>query len=380
MDTIIENQDGQSRRRIGHFTLLVMIQYLIGMGLDRDLLNMSKQFVPRVISSANGLGAVAKASAELQAGADPLDAVIAGVSLVEDDPDDLTVGYGGLPNEDGVVELDAAVMHGPTHRAGAVAALQGIRHPASVAKLVMRMTDHVLLVGEGARRFAVYNGFVEENLLTETARKIWMYWKRTRSLRDDWIAPALDEVDPEVREFFRLEADDVPGTDALVYQRSEALERPTGTIHCSAMNHLGDISCTTTTSGLAFKIAGRVGDSAVIGAGLYCDNAVGSCGSTGRGEANLQHASSATAVELMRQGATPREAGLELLRRVVAHTREPHLIGKDGRPNFGLKLYLLSKTNQYAGVSLWGPTEFAVADAQGARLEPCEFLFDKRTS
>jgi len=355
-----------------------MILVSIDLGLDKDCSNMSKHFIPRVISSANGLGAVARAYAEMQAGADPLDAVIAGVSLVEDDPQDLTVGYGGLPNEDGVVELDAAVMHGPTHRAGAVAAIQGVRHPSRVAQLVMQMTDHVLLVGEGARRFAMYNGFVEENLLTEKARKIWMYWKRTRSLRDDWIAPAMDDVDSEVREFFRLEADDVPGTDALVYQRSEALERPTGTIHCSAINHKGDISCTTTTSGLAFKIAGRVGDSAVIGAGLYCDNEVGSCGSTGRGEANLQHASSASAVELMRQGATPLEAGRELLRRVVAHTREPHLLGKDGKPNFGLKLYLQSKSGQYAGVSLWGPTEYAVADAQGARLEPCEFLFDKR--
>ena len=147
----------------------------------------------------------------MQTGADPLDAVIAGVSLVEDDPNDLTVGYGGLPNEEGVVELDAAVMHGPTHRAGAVAGIQGIRHPARVAQLVMRMTDHVLLVGEGARRFALYNGFDEENLLTEKARKIWMYWKRTRSMRDDWIAPSMEEVDPEVREFFKLEADDVPG-------------------------------------------------------------------------------------------------------------------------------------------------------------------------
>lgn len=331
----------------------------------------------RAISSANGLAAVAKAYDEMMDGHDPLDAAIAGVSLIEDDPSDLTVGYGGLPNEDGIVELDAAVMHGPSHRAGAVAALRGYRHPARIAQLVMQMTDHVLLVGEGARRFAHANGFLEENLLTEAARKIWMYWKRTRSQRDDWIAPRLDEVDSEVREFFRLEADDVPGTNALVFPRSEALDRPTGTIHCSAMNAAGDLSCTTTTSGLAFKIPGRVGDSAIIGAGLYCDNEVGSCGSTGRGEANLQHASSACAVELMRQGATPREAGMELLRRVVDHTRESHLVGRDGRPNFGLKLYLLSKTGEYAGVSLWGPTHFAVADASGSRLELCDHLYDK---
>ncbi len=308
-----------------------------------------------------------------------LDAVIAGVSLVEDDPSDLTVGYGGLPNEDGIVELDAAVMHGPTHRAGAVAALQGYRHPRRGREAGDADDRPFAASRRRGSEVRQCQRLSVENLLTETARKIWLYWKRTRSQRDDWIAPALDEVDPEVREFFRLEADDVPGTDALIYQRSEALERPTGTIHCSAINAAGDISCTTTTSGLAFKIAGRVGDSAVIGAGLYCDNEVGSCGSTGRGEANLQHSSSATAVELMRQGASPREAGMEMLNRIVSHTRQLHLLGPDGRPHFGLKLYLLKKTGEYAGVSLWGPTTFAVADDRGARQEPCEFLFDRRT-
>jgi N4-(beta-N-acetylglucosaminyl)-L-asparaginase len=246
----------------------------------------------KVISSANGLEATRLAYERIVAGADPLDAVIAAVNLVEDDPEDMTVGYGGLPNEDGVVELDAAVMHGPTHRAGAVAALQNIKNPSKVARLVMEQTDHVLLVGAGALQFARAQGFKEENLLTEKARKIWLYWKQNLSNKDDWIAPPPEDVDPEVLKFFK---------------------RPTGTIHCSAVNPAGDISCVTTTSGLAFKMPGRVGDSPIIGAGIYVDNAVGSCGSTGRGEANLANCSSAAAVELMRAGMSPREAGLELL-------------------------------------------------------------------
>lgn len=332
----------------------------------------------RVISSANGLQATARAYELLMAGTDVLDAVIEGVTLVENDPEDVTVGYGGLPNENGVVELDAAVMHGPTHRAGAVAALQHIRNPARLAKLVMEQTDHVLLVGEGALQFARANGFPEENLLTEKARKIWLYWKQTHSDRDDWLPPPIESLDPAVREFFKLADDHIPGVSALQYRRSEAVERPTGTIHCAGINATGDISCTTTTSGLAFKMPGRVGDSPIIGAGLYVDNEIGSCGSTGRGEANLQNLSSMAAVELMRGGASPRDAGLEIMRRVVTHTTQKHLLGEDGRPNFGLKFYLLNKRGEYAGISLWGPTKFAVTDAKGTRLEECVSLYQKQ--
>lgn len=330
--------------------------------------------LPRVIASANGLEAVRLACEKILAGSDPLDAVVAGVSLVEDDPADLTVGYGGLPNENGVVELDAAVMHGPTHRAGAVAGLRNVRHAAQVAQLVMRQTKHALLVGDGALAFARAQGFPEENLLSETARKIWLYWKQTNSQRDDWLPPQVEELDPAVREFFKLTLDDGP---AAAYARSEAIDRPTGTIHCAGMNASGDISCVTTTSGLAFKIPGRVGDTPVIGAGLYVDNDIGSCGSTGRGEENLRNCSSHAAVELMRQGRSPAEAGLMVLERIVKNVREPWLLGTDGRPNFGLKLYLLSKSGDYAGVSLWGPTKFAVADEWGARLEDCEYLFER---
>jgi N4-(beta-N-acetylglucosaminyl)-L-asparaginase len=312
----------------------------------------------RVISSANGRSTTQLAYRMITQGEDVLDACIAGVNLVEDDPDDTSVGYGGLPNEDGVVQLDAAVMHGPTHLAGAVAALENIRFPSKVAKLVMQQTDHVLLVGDGALQFAKAHGFREENLLTEKARKIWLKWKQTLSDRDDWLAPPeptkATEEDPETAAILR--------------------NRPTGTIHCAGRDAAGNLSCVTTTSGLAFKIPGRVGDSPIIGAGLYVDNEVGSCGSTGRGEANLQNQCSFAAVELMRTGMTPAEAGLEVLRRVARHT-VPRLRNVEGQPDFGLKFYLLRKDGLYAGVSMRGPEKFAVTDEKGTRLEDCATLY-----
>ena len=314
------------------------------------------KFPIKVVSSSNGLEATRKAYEMIRQGADALDACVAAVTVVEDDPNDNTVGYGGLPNEDGIVELDAAVMHGPTHRAGAVAALQNIKNPTQVARLVMDQTDHVLLVGRGALEFARTMGFREENLLTEKSRKLWLYWRQTRSADDDWLPPPDDQVDPEVLKYFG---------------------RPTGTIHCAAMNTEGDISCVTSTSGLAFKLAGRVGDSPIIGAGLFVDNAVGSCGSTGRGEANLANLSSFAAVELMRNGLSPREAGLTVMRRIAENT-VPRLRDKQGRPDFNLRFYLLGKDGTHAGVSLWGPVPFSVTDQSGTRHEDCAFLFEGR--
>ncbi|UCH62963.1 MAG: N(4)-(beta-N-acetylglucosaminyl)-L-asparaginase [Fidelibacterota bacterium] len=308
------------------------------------------------IASRNGLEAIQLAYKLISDGKDPLDAVIAGVTLVEDDPEDDSVGYGGLPNEDGVVELDAAVMHGPSHKAGAVAALRNIRNPSKVARLVMETTDHVLLVGKGALRFARAHGFKEQDLLTDKARKAWLKWKQSLSPRDDWLTPP--------------EEDQQTGAASL-------LDRHTGTIHCASINSSGDISCATTTSGLSYKIPGRVGDSPIIGAGLYVDNDVGSCGSTGRGEANLQNLCSFHAVELMRGGMSPKDAGLEVLRRVASHTREERLLDDRGRPDFGLKFYLLGKDGSYAGVSMWAPARFAVADRKGARLEDCACLYDR---
>jgi N4-(beta-N-acetylglucosaminyl)-L-asparaginase len=312
-------------------------------------------FPLRVISSANGKEATRKVYRMLQDGADTLDAAISGVSMVEDDPKDNSVGLGGLPNEEGVVELDAAVMHGPTHRAGAVASLRNIRNPSHVARMVMKQSDHVLLVGEGALRFAKAHGFKEEELLTEKSRKIWLYWKQSLSKDDDWLPPPDLELDPDVARHFG---------------------RPTGTLHCAAINSAGDISCVTSTSGLAFKIPGRVGDSPIIGAGLYVDNEIGSCGSTGRGEANLQNLSCFAAVELMRNGMASKDAGIEILKRVAKHTTDTLLLREDGKPNFGLKFYLLAKGGAYAGVSMWGPAQFAVTDDRGTRLEDCAVLYE----
>ena len=246
---------------------------------------------PLVIASGNGLAAVAKAMEIIQQGSDALDGVIAGVNINENDPNDVSVGYGGLPNEDGVVELDSAVMHGPNHMAGAVASLRNIKNPSKVARMVMERTDHVLLVGEGALRFARAHGFKEEDLLTDRSREAWLKWKENMSKEDAWL-PAHGDSDSakDIGDLF------------------EPYMKYTGTIHCSAIDKQGNISCVTTTSGLAWKISGRVGDSPIIGAGLYCDNEVGAAGSTGRGEANLISCNSVMIVEWMRAGKSPEDA------------------------------------------------------------------------
>lgn len=327
----------------------------------------------KVIASDNGLESVRLAHRLIAEGADTLEAVVSGVTLVEEDPEELTVGYGGLPNEAGEVEIDAAAMHGPTHRAGAVAAVKNVKQAARLALKVMESTDHILLAGEGAESFAKANGFPVENLLTEKARKIWLHWKRVRSSIDGWIAPENEsDVDPDVLEFFRKRKLNYAGEPV------GDQNRPTGTIHCAGIDANGDLSCVTTTSGLAFKVPGRVGDSPIIGAGLYVDNEVGSCGSTGRGEANLRDVSSFAGVELMRQGLSPREAGLELLQRICKHTTEKRLLDTDGRPNFGVRFYLISKSGAHAAVSMWGPTKYAIADENGVRIETCDYLFERR--
>lgn len=309
---------------------------------------------PVCIASGNGLGAVARAMEHMRAGGDPTEAVVEGVALVEADENDTSVGYGGLPNEDGVVQLDASVMHGPTHKAGAVACIENIKHPARVALEVLRGTDHVMLVGDGARRFAVMHGFPEENLLTERARKAWVRWKNNLSDKDD-----------------RLNPDQRTGPRELDPQQAmaESLGVPFhyGTIHCAAVDANGDVGACTTTSGLSWKIPGRVGDSPVIGAGMFVDNNVGAAGATGRGESLIQSCGSFQIVRHMEDGMEPEEACLRVLKWIADHTKRPDLLNAKGEPNFGATVYAVRKDGVFGSASLRGRHNFAVHDGTEAR-------------
>ncbi|MBL8189967.1 MAG: N(4)-(beta-N-acetylglucosaminyl)-L-asparaginase, partial [Acidobacteria bacterium] len=284
---------------------------------------------PVVISSANinrgadgkvwngGMDCVSKAMEILKRGGDTLEAVVAGVNIVESDPRDNSVGYGGLPNAEGDVELDSCCMHGPSRRAGSVASLRYIKNPASVAKLVLERTDHIMLVGEGALRFALAHGFKKEDLLTEDSRKIWLKWKEEMSDNDAW-GPSPNHPKPASASSKKIAG--LLNTPADVAFNEWAMDvirrRPTGTINCLAVDANGDISGVTTTSGLAWKIPGRVGDSPIIGAGLYVDNEVGAAGSTGRGEENIYICGGHTIVENMRRGMNPTDAALDVLKRI----------------------------------------------------------------
>jgi N4-(beta-N-acetylglucosaminyl)-L-asparaginase len=326
---------------------------------------------PLIVSSSNGLNALDLGMGLLKRGHDTLEAVVRVVNVVEDDPHDTSVGYGGLPNEEGDVELDASVMHGPTRRAGAVASLRHVKNPSKVAQLVMERTDHILLVGAGALRFAEAHGFERQSLLTERSRAAWLRWKETMSDRDAW-GPGLDS--PEWREqtlrILPSRLSEAEKEQWVAWIRSVILNPPTGTINCLAVNEKGDISGTTTTSGLAWKIAGRVGDSPIIGAGLYVDNDVGAAGSTGRGEENIRVVGAHTVVELMRKGTAPREACLETLERVVRNFNDDRARLR----RVGLNFYALNKGGVHGGATLWGPRpggrpgHYAVHDGTQARL------------
>ncbi|HEX6309951.1 MAG TPA: N(4)-(beta-N-acetylglucosaminyl)-L-asparaginase [Longimicrobiales bacterium] len=308
------------------------------------------------VASDNGLEAVARAVEVLGSGGDTLEAVVRGVNIVEADPADMTVGYGGLPNEDGVVQLDASVMHGPTRGAGAVAALEGVKMPSLVAVAVMRYTDHVILVGDGARRFARAMGFsADEDLLTEAARQRWLELRARISPEDDWLLPS--ESGESVRGFTR----EPGGDEADAAGPSWDGVRPMGTIHCSAVDREGNLSGVTTTSGLFYKLPGRIGDSPIIGAGLYTDNDVGSAGATGRGEAVIKTCGSHVVVEAMRSGAKPTDACLEACRRIVRWTVERRLLDEDGRPAFDVVFYAVNKRGEYGSASIWSGARYAVS-------------------
>jgi len=333
---------------------------------------------PIIVCAHNGVNYLDDAYAFLKSGGDTLDAAIRVVKGPEDDPNDDSVGLGGLPNEEGIVELDACCMHGPTRRAGSVGGVRNIKNVSLVSKAVFEHTGHVMLVGEGAERFAVAVGFPRENLLTERSRKIWLLWKEYHS-SDDWWGPGL--ADPQWKPPAPAQTTSPPPPQSELRKgdwtekikrleeragqlgiepefRMAAVRRvlfpPTGTIHCSALNDKGEISGVTSTSGLAFKLPGRCGDSPIIGAGCYTDQDIGSAGATGSGEENIKIAGAHTIVENMRRGMSPLDAGRDALQRIVRNY--------DADMNklrfVDMTYYILRKDGAYAGVSLWeGYTE-----------------------
>jgi N4-(beta-N-acetylglucosaminyl)-L-asparaginase len=349
-------------------------------------LNSSQQVLrPVVISSANisrtpggevfngGIACVTRVMEILKAGGDTLDAVVAGVNIVEDDPRDDSVGFGGLPNEEGDVELDASVMHGPTRRAGAVASLRHIKNPSSVAKLVLERTDHILLVGEGALRFALKHGFKKEELLTEPSRKAWLAWKESLNPNDAWGPSPVKTQRSGGGKVSRA------GIEHTKIALNEWIEdklrnRPTGTINCLAVDSNGDISGVTTTSGLAWKIPGRVGDSPLIGCGLYVDNEIGAAGSTGRGEECIFINGSHTVVENMRRGMSPVDAAMDAIKRVAGRYGN----NQEELRKFNLNFYAVNKRGDYGGAALWKGGRFAIHDGKEAKIVESAYLFERK--
>jgi N4-(beta-N-acetylglucosaminyl)-L-asparaginase len=328
--------------------------------------------VPIVVSSANGNSfknggaqtCVEKAFGMIVAGKDVLDAVIAGVNIVELDPAESSVGYGGLPNAEGVVQLDSCCMHGPKKRAGGVAEIEGVKTPSLVAKAVADLTDHHLIVGHGAREFARRAGFeVFDDLNTPRSREAWLRWKqetdRLHYLKPDEREIAVKKISLRIMRDF--------GLDTRHYY---------GTINCNGLGPKGEICGVTTTSGMAFKIPGRTGDSPILGAGLYVDNEVGAAGSTGRGEANLYNLCSFLVVENLRRGMHPKDAGLDALRRVRANTIEKRLLTKDGEPSFQLDFYVLNAKGEYAGVAMY-PSRYAICTEKGPQTLDVEPLINR---
>jgi len=337
--------------------------------------------------------AVQRAFRLITEGKDVLDALIAGVNIPELDPLETGIGYGALPNADGIVQLDASCMHGPKKRAGSVACIEGVRTPSLVAKAVMDYTDHHLLVGAGARDFARAMGFtIEDDLNTENSRRLWREWKR-RVDPEHWLDPDGKERQPKPKHE-RDPGDDAGAASAHVLRderwESRALTAGRamvreglisegsfwGTINCDGIGPNGDICGVTTTGGLAWKIPGRTGDSPILGAGLYVDNEVGAAGSTGRGEANLYNLSSFLIVESMRRGMSPKDAGMEALKRIRANTIEARLLNARGNPNFNIRFFVLNKRGEYAGVAMYhaGETQYAVCTENGAQTRELEPL------
>jgi N4-(beta-N-acetylglucosaminyl)-L-asparaginase len=380
---------------------------------------------PVIVTRKTGDNSIQEAYQMLLDGTDTLEAAHHVCIGRENDPKDHSVGLGGLPNEEGVVELDSCCMHGPSRSAGSVGGVRNIKNVCLVARKVYEHTGHVMLVAEGAERFAIDLGFPKENLLTDDARKIWMLWKENNSQMDwwgpsmtqpTWKDPYADKPAPKpsmdlhglssvnpgsapvipgpvprhptqewastirvrTQKLVQMAADLGIAPEDRLSAAEQILWPTTGTIHVSVVNAKGEISGTTTTSGLAWKLPGRLGDSPILGAGSYTDQDVGSAGATGSGEENIKVAGAHTIVELMRQGRTPQEAGMETLRRIVRNYN-----GDMTKIRLlDMEYYIVRKDGAYAGCSLWStgatghPRIFAVMDGNGYREEKCAALLE----
>ncbi|HTV16610.1 MAG TPA: isoaspartyl peptidase/L-asparaginase [Acidobacteriaceae bacterium] len=389
---------------------------------------------PVIVTRVTGDNTIQEAYQMLLDGQDTLDAVHHVCLGRENDPKDHSVGLGGLPNEEGVVELDSCCMHGPSRAAGSVGGVRNIKNVCLVARKVFEHTGHVMLVAEGAEKFAVDLGFPREDLLTEDARRIWMLWKENNSQMDWWgpgmtqpawkdpyanrpaPKPSMDlhglsslredfptqtataatpqlrpgviprhptpDWEPTIRfraqKLAQMAADLGIAPKDRAYAVEQVLWPTTGTIHVSVVNTKGDVSGATTTSGLAWKLPGRLGDSPILGAGSWTDQDVGSAGATGSGEENIKIVGAHTIVELMRQGRSPQEAGVEALRRIVRNYN-----GDMTKIRLlDMEYYIVRKDGAYAGVSLWStgttghPRVFAVCDGKGYRVEKCAALLE----
>lgn len=306
-------------------------------------------------SNETGRTAMEAAWEILVNGGSALDAVEKATNIIEVDPEDTSVGYGGLPNERGVVQLDASIMDGKTYSAGSVACLENIKTPSSVARLVMERTDHVMLVGAGALEFAKSWGFKEENLLTDKARERWLRWREEHSDRDDWGPP--DHLRPR----------DEPGA-SLDNLSAEAY----GTVNVLAVDANGDVAGITSTSGLSYKIPGRVGDSPIIGAGLYVDNDVGAAGATGRGEDVIKSCATYYIVMRMRDGRSPQEACDDALQMIAQRYQA---VGLDFLP--GEKFVAINKDGEYGCATTQGTRRprMTVTNRSGISIYEGEIAF-----
>ena len=298
-----------------------------------DVETIKRSRNPMALSTWNhGLKANEEAMKLLLSQGNALDAVEAGVKISEADPTIQSVGLGGRPDKDGHVTLDACIMDSQGN-AGSVAYLQDIKHPVSVARKVMELTDHVMLVGQGAKSFAITHGFKEENLLTEESRTAWLKWKKKLGKKND-LGPNDDH----------------------------------DTISLLAQDSIGNLAGACTTSGLAYKIPGRVGDSPIIGAGLFVDNEIGAAGATGRGEEVIKAAGSFLIVELMRQGYAPNIACEEALGRTVNR--------HNGNPEFQIAYIALRKDGEIGAAAIRKGFKYALSSDDKNELYPVKGIIN----